>query len=170
MASGDLSIAETSIANDGEERLWFAVLIQSLNDFISGKREPQGSVASRELRATYSREAEHWFFDDSYEVGSFVWVANVLSIDPDILRGWLVNEKRLNRRLRREYHRRPTRCLAAPESVAIEAAKNSAAAPHLPANADLAEKTEQVVNDRAACSLAWPAGKSYERFHAPAVE
>jgi hypothetical protein len=99
---------ERSAVPSEERRLWFAVLTQALKDFISGH------ILSQNYPPAYSREAESWLFDDSYRVGSFSWVANLFAIDPDVVRGWLLNGDYVNERLRQEYRRGPTAPLAPP--------------------------------------------------------
>ena len=58
---------------DAYKRLWFAVLEQALTD-AKGKHY------------SYREEAREWFLSEKYETASFLWICDVLDLDPDSFR------------------------------------------------------------------------------------
>jgi len=64
---------------DACKRLWSAVLEQALTD-------AQGNYNS--LR----EEARKWFLSENYGAASFLWICDVLDLDPDFLRNVYRNE------------------------------------------------------------------------------
>ena len=58
--------------HDPEQKLWSNVLLQALTD-LSG-REP------------LAKSARRWFSSKEESIGSFAWVCNHLSLDPDAVR------------------------------------------------------------------------------------
>lgn len=55
------------------KKLWSAVLQQAL-------RDAQGNYYS------YREEAREWLLSENHETASFLWVCDVLSLDPDLFR------------------------------------------------------------------------------------
>ncbi len=97
MPSGELLPTRTLDRSCAEERLWFAVLTRALKDFINGRPRTRRRIRSHKSDPAHSREAAgRWFFDDSYQVGSFRWVADLFTVDPTVVIGWLLKEDYLN--------------------------------------------------------------------------
>jgi hypothetical protein len=61
----------------GCKNLWAAVLEQAIQD-------AQCEIASYKDKVEYifSRNALEWFYSDGREIGSFLWICNILDIDP----------------------------------------------------------------------------------------
>ena len=58
---------------DACKRLWTAVLAQAVTD----------------AKGNYYRdreEAREWFLSENYETASFLWICDVLGLDPDLFR------------------------------------------------------------------------------------
>ncbi|MPZ78805.1 MAG: hypothetical protein GEU77_20070 [Deltaproteobacteria bacterium] len=59
-----------------EAQLWTEVVIQAIQD-----------LASKDPRARSS--AQEWFASDNDEVGDFIWVCNIMSVEPGVVRAAL---------------------------------------------------------------------------------
>lgn len=70
-----------------EIQLWRAVLIQAVNDFF-GDGDPFVTPSQT--------AAERWFFSDDHELGSFLFVCEILDLNPGTIRRWLLRQVRLN--------------------------------------------------------------------------
>jgi hypothetical protein len=63
-----------------EQRLWRAVLLQTINDLIGPKPSPN---SNREL---VWRDAKDWLMAADREIGTFVWAAESLGLDANFVR------------------------------------------------------------------------------------
>jgi hypothetical protein len=61
--------------------LWSRVLLQAIWDLAGIKLKVQKSEAPRLQRRTRA-----WFLSTKDSVGSFIWICNILSLDPDAVR------------------------------------------------------------------------------------
>ena len=66
---------ERAVSEMGAKNLWKAVLEQAFKD-------AQGQVGTYE----YRRDARVWFQSDSKDIGSFLWICEVLDLDPEVTR------------------------------------------------------------------------------------
>lgn len=71
-----------------ERWLWQAVLCQAVEDWDRPK------ISDPNARARCRAATRTWFASDKYIAGSFLWVADMLDLDPDVIRAYLVSEKR----------------------------------------------------------------------------
>ncbi len=91
MPSVELSPPQTLDRSYAEERLWSAVFRGALKDFIICEPQTRRRIRSQQSDRAHKRQAAaRWFFDDSYEVGSFRWVADLFTIDAEVVRGRLL--------------------------------------------------------------------------------
>lgn len=79
--------AETNDDSDWVRMLWAAVLKQAVFDYVSGDGKKDVGYLS----------AKHWFFiasdSESGDVGGFLWVADLLNLNPVKIRDQLTNNK-----------------------------------------------------------------------------
>ena len=55
------------------KKLWIAVLKQAIKD---SQRDAKSSIVRSQL----------WFYHDSKEVGSYLWICDILNLDPESIR------------------------------------------------------------------------------------
>ncbi len=87
----DFEPAPASDAIRGELELWGAVLLQAIEDYhrkgsgyevaVNGIRL-RGWYYDREIRGD-KRRAEAWFKSKSLELGSYLWICDLLGLDPE---------------------------------------------------------------------------------------
>ncbi|MGC9196292.1 MAG: hypothetical protein ACP5IL_12675 [Syntrophobacteraceae bacterium] len=76
---------------DGELGLWSAVLLQAIEDYHRKGAGYEVAVNGIKLRGWYydremrrdRRRAEGWFKSTNQSVGSFLWICDMLQLDPD---------------------------------------------------------------------------------------
>ncbi len=79
--------------NIGELELWGAVLLQAIEDYHRKGAGYELAVNGIKLRGWYydkeirrdKRRAETWFKSKTREVGGFLWICDILELDPDRL-------------------------------------------------------------------------------------
>ncbi len=89
--SVDFEPAEATDASSGELELWGAVLLQAIEDYHRKGAGYEVAVNGIRLRGWYydkevrrdKRRAETWFKSKSEDVGSFLWICDLLKLDPD---------------------------------------------------------------------------------------
>ena len=64
-----------------EKRLWAAVLLQAAKD-VSGFTY----VYSESQRSMIQRSARAWFASNYYETGSYLWICDLLELEPSWIR------------------------------------------------------------------------------------
>jgi hypothetical protein len=77
--------------NTGELELWGAVLLQAIEDYHRKGAGYEVAVNGIRLRGWYydkemrrdKRRAESWFKSKSGEVGGFLWICDILELNPD---------------------------------------------------------------------------------------
>ena len=70
------TMTERAVSELGAKNLWKAVLEQAFKD-------AQGKVGTYEC----SRNARVWFQSDSKDIGSFLWICEVLDLEPEVTLG-----------------------------------------------------------------------------------
>jgi hypothetical protein len=76
---------------DGELGLWSAVLLQAIEDYRRKGTGYEVAVNGLKLRGWYydremrrdRRRAEQWFKSQNQNVGSYLWICDILQLDPD---------------------------------------------------------------------------------------
>lgn len=72
------------------QRLWEAVMLQAITDFVSGAPSMELEGIDPALREEYNvmvREAaEEWLMDEDYGPRRFRWVCAELNLEPDAVR------------------------------------------------------------------------------------
>jgi hypothetical protein len=69
------------------KNLWAAVLEQAIQD-------AQCEMASNKENVEYifTRNALEWFYGEGREIGSFLWICNILDIDPKSVLALFINK------------------------------------------------------------------------------
>ena len=70
------------------QRLWAAVLEQAIKDVRSDLRVHKGKVKS-----IFNESAWSWFYSENQDVGSFHWICNMLSLDPNFVLSLVTQQK-----------------------------------------------------------------------------
>ncbi len=67
-------------------KLALAILIRALRDGIG-----RGSISSEGAKETvyWHQDAREWLFSESDQAGSFLWICDILAMDPAKLRSWV---------------------------------------------------------------------------------
>ncbi|MDR3570188.1 MAG: hypothetical protein P4L43_19350 [Syntrophobacteraceae bacterium] len=87
----DLESAGDTDAISGELALWGAVLLQAIEDYRRKGAGYEVSVNGIRLRGWYydreirsdKRRAEAWFKSQSEDMGSYLWICDLLQLDPE---------------------------------------------------------------------------------------
>ena len=85
------SQAERSSRDTPEKALWFAILVQALQDASGAPHDVAGcSPASRHARADrLTVAARAWVASNASRPRSFRWICEIFEIDPDLVRARL---------------------------------------------------------------------------------
>lgn len=74
--------------------LWAAVLKQAIEDAVNGPPQAETEAAAANLFCTpedyveaVKHDARHWMADEENEPRRFLWVCDVLGLDPQYVRG-----------------------------------------------------------------------------------
>lgn len=79
-----------------EQKLWYAVLAQAFRDFY-GDIPSEGPRHYREAQVAHCRRsAKAWFMNDSNDMGSFRWIADLFDLDVRAVRRRLFRGPRIS--------------------------------------------------------------------------
>ena len=90
----DLESAGDPDAVSGDLELWGAVLLQAIEDYRRKGAGYEVSINGIRLRGWYhdkeirreKRRAEEWFKSEDADMGSYLWICDLLHLDPDRVR------------------------------------------------------------------------------------